>query len=155
RASGPSWLRDFTRFLRNDSQRRPDRCARLGVARRIVDAVGRIVLLQWCGATRAAAVHARAVARAAGRHDLAAAALRAAIAVSEGVDGLEAILPRRLVQQRAAVLADRHRTDVHPKRAGVDPQCHLAAVHVGGYGGGGRGGADHGWWWRCGAWARG
>ena len=142
-------LRDFTRFLRNDSQRRPDRCARLVAARPALGAVGRVVLLQWRGAARAAAVHARAVARAAGRHDPAAGALRAATAVSEGVDGLEAVLPHRLVQQCAAVLADRHRTDLHPERVGFDPQCHHAAVHGGGDGGGGRGEARHQAGGRC------
>ena len=49
--------------------------------------------------------------------------------VSQGAVGLEAVLRHRAVQQCAAVLADRHRADLYPERAGLDPQRHHAAVH--------------------------
>ena len=56
------------------------------------------------------------------------------ISLSEGDRGLEAVLRHRAAQQRPAILADRHRTDLYLERAGLDPERDHAAVHRAGDG---------------------
>ena len=53
---------------------------------------------------------------------------------AEGACGLEAVLRHRAAQQRPAILADRHRTDLYLERAGLDSERDHAAVHRAGDG---------------------
>src|SRR5689334_25319362 len=121
----------------HDRQRRFDRRPRLVAAWPALNPVGRLVLLQRRDTEGIAAADGGFSARGTCGPDVAAAAVALPHSFSGWPVGMEALSRDRAAQQRAAVLADRGRTDLYPGRAGLDPERHDAAVHGGRDGGGG------------------